>query len=170
MRIKVDFDKGLKASINPEWQRLSMRKARTSSLLERVNLHKEMLKIPSKASIDPKFKKLVYVRYADDWIIGIRGSRQDCVDILEKTKQYLKSELHLDLSDEKTLITNAQNESALFLSTKIKKRDHGSFRRIKGFLVRNVREIRLTAPLDKITKKMTDNGFLKKNEPSPKFL
>lgn len=92
------------------------------------------------------------------------------MDILEKVKQYLKSELRLNLSDEKTLITNAQNDSALFLSTKFQRRDHGSFRRMNGFLVRNVREIRLTAPIDKITKKLTVNGFLKENEPSPRFL
>jgi hypothetical protein len=36
--------------------------------------------------------------------------------------------------------------------------------------VRNVREIRLTAPIDKITKKLTDNGLLKENEPYPSFL
>jgi retron-type reverse transcriptase len=66
MKLKAEFDIGHKASSNPEWKRLSMRKARTSSLLEKVKLHKEMLKIPSKAAIDTKFKKLVYVRYADD--------------------------------------------------------------------------------------------------------
>lgn len=92
------------------------------------------------------------------------------MDILDKVRQYLKSELRLNLSDEKTLITNAQNDTALFLSTKITRRNHGSFRRMNGFLVRNVREIRLTAPIDKITKKLTDNGFLKENEPSPRFL
>lgn len=66
MKLKAEFDKGNKASTNPEWKRLSTRKARTTSLLGKVNLHKEMLKIPSKAAIDTKFKKLVYVRYADD--------------------------------------------------------------------------------------------------------
>lgn len=66
MKLKAEFDRGPKASIKPEWKRLSMRKARTSSLLEKLKLHQEMLKSPSKAAIDPKFKKLVYVRYADD--------------------------------------------------------------------------------------------------------
>ena len=97
-------------------------------MTDKIALHKKMLQIPSKVQIDPYFKKLVYVRYADDWIIGIRGSRQDCVEILEKIKIFLKAELRLDLSEEKTLITNAKNETAIFLSTKIKKREHGSFR------------------------------------------
>lgn len=66
MKLKAEFDKGNKASTNPEWKRLTTRKARATSLLEKVNLHKKMLKIPSKAAIDTKIKKLVYVRYADD--------------------------------------------------------------------------------------------------------
>jgi retron-type reverse transcriptase len=66
MELKAEFDRGHKASINLAWKRLSMRKARTSSLLEKLKLHQEMLQTPSKAAIDPNFKKLVYVRYADD--------------------------------------------------------------------------------------------------------
>jgi retron-type reverse transcriptase len=66
MKLKTEFDRGHKASINPEWKRLSMLKARTFSLLEKLKLQQEMLQTPSKAAIDPNFKKLVYVRYADD--------------------------------------------------------------------------------------------------------
>lgn len=55
-----------------------------------------MIKIPSKLQlklnlklklkIETKFNKLEYVRYADDWGIGVRGSKQDCVDIIYSGK------------------------------------------------------------------------------------
>jgi hypothetical protein len=129
-----------------------------------------MLKVPSKEIIDPGFKKLLYVRYADDWIIGLRGSRQDCVNLLGKIREFLRTDLKLNLSDDKTLITNVKNEFSIFLSTKIKRRDHGTFHRVKGYLVRNNKEIRLTAPIEKVTKKLSQNNFIDKNEPSPHFI
>ena len=53
-------------------------------------------------------KRLKYVRYADDFLIGIIGSLEDCKTVKEDIKNYLKEALKLELSDEKTLITNAQ--------------------------------------------------------------
>ena len=64
--------------------------------------------------MDPSFNKLTYVRYADDWIIGIRGSKDDCITVLDKIKIFLKQELNLELSDSKTLITNAKEGKARF--------------------------------------------------------
>lgn len=75
-----------------------------------------MLKNPSKLAFDPNYRKLVYVRYADDWLIGVRGSREDCRYLLEKVRTFLDSELKITLSH--TLITNV-SESASFLGTVI---------------------------------------------------
>lgn len=66
LELKINFDKGTKASRNPEYHRLSLRKDRAKTAEERRKMHKELLKIPSKLAIDPNFKKLEYVRYADD--------------------------------------------------------------------------------------------------------
>lgn len=59
-----------------------------------------------------------YVRYADDWQIGVWGDKKFADAI--KDKMRLKLELKLTLS-EKTLITNARSEMAKFLGTHIKK-------------------------------------------------
>jgi len=48
--------------------------------------------------MDPGFRRLSYVRYADDWIIGIRGSRKECIFILDKCRKFLETELSLELS------------------------------------------------------------------------
>lgn len=64
--LKAEFDIGTKASTNPEYKRLDSRKRRAKSIGEKREIHRQMLKTPSKLAIDPNFKKLEYVRYADD--------------------------------------------------------------------------------------------------------
>ena len=54
------------------------------------------------------------MRYADDFMVGIVGSKADCRDIKERVRSKL-AELGLKLSDEKTKITNAASGRARFL-------------------------------------------------------
>lgn len=50
-----------------------------------------------------------YVRYADDFLIGVNGSRSLAVEIKDKVSKFLKDELNLILSEEKTQITHISN-------------------------------------------------------------
>jgi len=90
--------------------------------------------------------------------------------IIERIKLFLKDELILDLSKTKTKITNANNEQAEFLSVRIARSSHTTFSRRRNILTRNVKNMRLLAPIDKVTKKLTTGGFLKENRPYPKFI
>jgi hypothetical protein len=65
--------------------------------------------IPASDEMDNSIKRLKYVRYADDFLIGIIGSKEDCKQVKEDIKNYLQDTLQLELSDEKTLITNAKD-------------------------------------------------------------
>ena len=86
--------------------------------------------------MDNNYARLVYVRYADDWLCGVIGSKEDCKKIKEDFKNFLKEQLQLELSEEKTLITNAQ-KSAKFLSYEIRVRHSNLTKRDKtGKLVR----------------------------------
>ncbi|GHU80233.1 hypothetical protein FACS1894191_5010 [Clostridia bacterium] len=51
--------------------------------------------------MDSNFRRLQYVRYADDFLIGVIGSQADAVSLKETVAQYLQKELHLELSMEK---------------------------------------------------------------------
>ena len=164
------FSKGSKPRGNPIWISYSNKKARAKSLVDKIKWHKLMLTVPSKDPLDPSFKKLVYVRYADDWILGVKGSKEECVEILDRIRIYLKEELKLNLSEEKTLITNANKEKALFLGTQIYRSRHQSFSRSLKFTKRLGREIRLMAPIERITKKLKEAGFLDKGVSVPRFL
>ncbi|HEY1351796.1 MAG TPA: reverse transcriptase domain-containing protein, partial [Ktedonobacteraceae bacterium] len=60
-------------------------------------------------------RRLKYVRYADDTLFGFIGSRAEAEEIREKIANWLRENLKLTLSIEKTLITNASKDSARFL-------------------------------------------------------
>lgn len=90
-------------------------------LAEAKTLRKEAQQMPSRDPNDPKFRRLWYVRYADDWLLGFSGPRADAETIKAQLNECLRETLTLKLSDEKTLITNARTQSARFLGYAIVK-------------------------------------------------
>lgn len=89
---------------------------------------------------------------------------------MSKIREFLKSELNLNLSERKTKITNANKEDAEFLSVRIRRSGHETYSLKNNVLSRKVKNMRLTAPIDKVTKKLTSNGFMKGGVPYPKFI
>jgi hypothetical protein len=79
-------------------------------------LRKQAQKLPSIQVIDPEYRRLKYVRYADDWLLGFTGTREEAEQIKQAIKTYLHEKMHLTLSEEKTLITHARTQAARFLS------------------------------------------------------
>ena len=120
------------------------------------------MNIPQSDPMDNNYARLVYVRYADDWLCGVIGSKEDCKKIKEDFKNFLKEQLQLELSEEKTLITNAQ-KSAKFLSYEIRVRHSNLTKRDKtGKLVRNYTgRIVLEVSSDTIRKHLIDTGAMK---------
>lgn len=114
---------------------------------------------------NPKFTaRIKYVRYADDWLIGVWGEKSFAEKLKMEIKEYLET-LKLQLSEEKTLITNARTERAKFLGTYIKKVW------VKGTLLTKNPKARLrkrapggnlwmTAPILDISKKLEKEGFI----------
>jgi len=64
------------------------------------------MKIPSRIPNEIGYRNCKYTRYADDFVIGILGPRELAVEIRDKVKDFLKNELNLELSLEKTKITH----------------------------------------------------------------
>ena len=62
-----------------------------------------------------------YVRYADDFLIGVMGGRKIATEIRHKIANWLKRELRIELSIEKTHITNI-SDGVPFLGYKISRR------------------------------------------------
>ncbi len=117
-KIIPTYTKGSKRAENKKYKNLLKKAGR----LEKKGLYKKGKEIrkstnrmSSKEPNDPNFRRVYYVRYADDWLIGVSGSKEDAINIKEKIKDFLKNELNLELSAEKTLITHGRYEKARFL-------------------------------------------------------
>jgi group II intron reverse transcriptase/maturase len=76
---------------------------------------KQLRHLPSIDPHDPNYRRLRYMRYADDWLIGFCGTRAEAEGIKSTIGTWLRERLHLTLSDEKTLITHASRGAARFL-------------------------------------------------------
>lgn len=169
------FRKGDRRSINPEYWRLNNKKnwlkkklQKTSDeqiwksyLYEIAQLSKQMLSTPHKDAMDADFRRMQYVRYADDFLISVIGSKSECETIKADITQFMREQLKLELSDEKTLITHAQDK-AKFLGYEIFIRKSDAVKRNKdGVLKRDFNgAVVLTLNSAVIQKKLTEYNAL----------
>jgi len=75
--------------------------------------------MPSIDPTDPFYRRLRYVRYADDFLLGFTGPRSEAEEIKQQLGAFLRDELKLELSKTKTLITHARSEAARFLGYEV---------------------------------------------------
>lgn len=169
------FRKGDRRSINPEYWRLNNKKnwlkkklqktsdeqMRKSNLYEIAQLSKQMLSTPHKDAMDADFRRMQYVRYADDFLISVIGSKSECETIKADITQFMREQLKLELSDEKTLITHAKDK-AKFLGYEIFIRKSDAVKRNKdGVLKRDFNgAVVLTLNSAVIQKKLTEYNAL----------
>jgi hypothetical protein len=75
--------------------------------------------MPSGDPRDPGYRRLRYVRYCDDTLLGFTGPKAEAEEIKQRLATFLREELKLELSQDKTLITHARTEAAKFLGYEI---------------------------------------------------
>jgi group II intron reverse transcriptase/maturase len=113
-----EYTKGKRRAKNPTYNRLSNRAryCRTIGNVEEARtLEQARRAIPSNDPSDPDYRRLYYIRYADDFLLGFTGPKCEAEEIRDRLKTFLAQELKLELSEEKTLITHAHTEKARFL-------------------------------------------------------
>jgi RNA-directed DNA polymerase len=130
-RFKARFDKGKRRAENPVYRRLTIaiysRRCRMDRLKaegrldEAESVHREIkelearrLPLPSRDGLDPNYRRLLYCRYADDFLIGIIGSKSDAHAVMTEVTEYLRSSLALDASPEKSKVSKA-SKGTVFL-------------------------------------------------------
>lgn len=64
------------------------------------------LRIPNRIPNEIGYRNCKYIRYADDFVIGILGPRDIAIEMRDKVKYFLKNELNVELSLEKTKVTH----------------------------------------------------------------
>lgn len=125
-------------------------------------LHREMQQLPATLDMDENFKRMRYVRYADDFLICVIGSKEDCVKAKGDIKTFLQDTLKLELSDEKTLITNS-HDAAKFLGFDVTVRSTDKTRKdFRGIPIRSLdHKVVLLLPYEVMRKKLLDYNAMR---------
>lgn len=183
IKLKTEFDKPKEKHFTYEYGvvRRKMKKLniqiseaegeKRQELIKQYKLAKqELLKTPCKSQTD---KVLKYIRYADDFIIGINGSKEDCVEIKRKISEFIGQSLKMELSEEKTLITHS-NKIANFLGYNVRvRRDNRTIKHGGGSQAtrRNLNNMaELSVPFeDKIHKFIFSKGIAKQKSDGTLF-
>ncbi|MET9399449.1 reverse transcriptase domain-containing protein [Kitasatospora sp. NPDC002965] len=149
-----EYTRGERRARNPaylELQNLLAKARRRGDRAQARTLRQRMVSLPSADPNDPSYRRLRYVRYADDHLLGFTGPKAEAEQIKHRLAEFLRDELMLELSQEKTLITHARTRAARFLGYEITTQHNdtkktGRYRRVNG-------QIALRVPRDVIKAK-----------------
>ncbi len=112
------YTRGTSRARNPAYFKVAKRLARARRQGDRAaarNLKQQLRTLPSGDPADPGFRRLRYLRYADDHLLGFAGPRAEAEQIKARLAEFLRETLGLELSQDKTLITHARTTPARFL-------------------------------------------------------
>jgi len=99
---------------------VAMRRARRHGDRDMVRqLRKQQRRLPSVDPQDPGYRRLRYLRYADDHLLGFTGPKAEAEQIKQDLAAFLRNDLALGLSQDKTLITHARTGAARFLGYEV---------------------------------------------------
>jgi group II intron reverse transcriptase/maturase len=116
------YNRGVLRRNNPEYRRVQYAVAKARARGDHVAvraLRKQQRGLPSHDAHDPGYRRLRYVRYADDILLGFTGPKAETEEIKRRLAQFLCDDLKLELSETKTLITHARTSAARFLGYEI---------------------------------------------------
>jgi group II intron reverse transcriptase/maturase len=161
-KVKANFEIGRKRKVTSTYQRLKYIRSRSDDPIERngIKIFKTSMVDPK----DPNIRRLMYIRYADDFVIFVTGTFNESKHIKNNVKEFLKTHCGLDLNDEKILITNTR-EKFTFLGAEIVKLSRTGYLSLTkpGVRRRIHPRIQVKAPISKLVKILKLNGFIRTN-------
>ncbi len=116
------YTRGVLRRSNPEYNRVRSAVHRARKRGDHATmrtLRKQQRGLPTGDPRDPGYRRLRYVRYADDILLGFAGPKAEAEEIKGRLAQFLQEDLKLELSETKTLITHARTSAARFLGYEI---------------------------------------------------
>jgi group II intron reverse transcriptase/maturase len=138
--LRPQYTRGERRRANPPYARVDclLSQARRDSDLDEVKrLTAERRKFLCSDPLDEGHRRLRYVRYADDFLLGFVGPASEAREIRDRLGEFLGQKLKLTLSAEKTLITHAADDVARFLGYEIKVIRQGTLISENGRRARN---------------------------------
>jgi hypothetical protein len=122
-RLIPEYTRGERRRSEPRYQRVESRIATAKRHGDRGTVRtlcRLRRGLPSQDPDDPSYRRLRYVRYCDDFLLGFAGPRREAQEIKSKIGEFLRDELTLELSESKTVITHATSQAARFLGYEIR--------------------------------------------------
>ena len=112
------YTRGASRTLNPEYREIANRlrnARRRGDRAQARGLGKRLRGLPSRDPMDPGYRRLKYIRYADDHLLGFIGPKAEAEQIKARLARFLRETLGLELNQDKTLITHARTQPARFL-------------------------------------------------------
>lgn len=157
----LDIRRGKEAWLERNQSKISDEKyAEVAAQIKEINQY--LRTVPYGDPMDSSYKRIVYVRYADDFLIGVIGSKKDAEKVKTDIGKFLKDRLKLDMSEKKTLITHG-NDFAHFLGYNITTSTEQNSTRMKNGHTRRsyAGRIKLYVPKEKWLNRLLSYGALK---------
>lgn len=178
--MKARFDRGKRRAENPRYRNLTIsiykrrlrierllaegQKAKAEAALAKIReLEAERSTMPSKDGLDPNFKRLLFCRYADDFLIGVIGSKVEAREVMREVSDFLRYRLRLEASPEKSKVSKA-SDGTVFLGYMVQTITGSRIRRTKlGRRVVRSRDpadrIHLRVPRDRLVRYNRRKGY-----------
>lgn len=107
---------------------------------------------------DPNYRKLWYVRYADDMLLGLTGPKQDALTILKEIEHSLDEELNMQIHPKKSGVKH-HSDGVLFLGYRLLGNYDSKYNFGESQIYMSNR-IKFSVPIKRLCKKYMDKGFL----------
>nr|CRX66588.1 putative reverse transcriptase protein [Axinella verrucosa] len=171
--MKAEFDRGSRARNTAEYEHrryLMKRAKRLGNTGELARIYKEAKKNPVMDFRDPSYKRLAYVRYADDWVVGVRGSYKEAERTLDRITEFCRS-ISLTVSQSKTKITNLNKDKADFLGVNIFRSKHVKHsRKSSSAKQRQNLQLQFHVSIDRVRSKLSSASIIRNGVAAPRFL
>lgn len=160
--IKTGFESGQTRRKNPIYEKLANLRKATKDRSTRISILQELRRTPSTDPMDPNFRRLMYVRYADDFVILIAGKYSDANLIRTKIKDFLREKCGLELNLDKTLISDIK-DGFKFLGAHCRKLSKHAYviRHKTGFKKRATMRLLTYIDLKKVYRKLVSTRIAK---------
>ena len=158
---RQSYHQRCKDKVRKEWESYSDTE-KQEAIRRLADLKRDFQKVPMGEPFDEGYRRIQYVRYADDFLIGVIGSKEDAERIKSDVGKFFKDVLKLELSAEKTLITHS-NDKARFLGYDVTVCNDCALKRAKGkgTVKAYTGKIKLYLPKDKWVGKLLQYDVLR---------
>lgn len=148
MALKTRFERGKSRAVHLPYQRLSTAICKRRHLIDDLLAHghtveaeaqkeqmrelqKQRATLPARNAFDPQFRRLRFCRYADDFLIGIIGSKAEAEEVMQEVTTFLRAHLALTASPEKSKVSKA-SDGTVFLGYRVGTVSGGRTKRVQA--------------------------------------